>query len=118
MDHQPTTINHQLPVYALDAAADAAQDLLRDGADRGRHLAHVDALVALLADDDDLVARLHLDAGDVDHHHVHGHGADDRRAAAANQHAAAAGEAQVDAISVPGGTTAIVVGRSAVNRAP
>ena len=44
---------------------------------------------ALLADDDDFVAGLDVDVGDVDHHHVHADGADDRHAPAADQHEAA-----------------------------
>ena len=60
------------------------------------------AIVALRAEDHDLVARRHVEAGDVDHQHVHAHRADDRRAAAANQHGAAAGEPQVEAVGVAG----------------
>ena len=59
-------------------------------------------LVALRADDHDLVARRHVEAGDVGHQHVHAHRADDRRAAAADQHGAAAGEPQVEAVGVAG----------------
>ena len=43
-----------------------------------------------------------VEAGDVGHQHVHAHRADDRRAAAANQHRAAAGEPQIEAVGVAG----------------
>ena len=54
------------------------------------------------ADDHDLVARRDVQAGDVGDQHVHADRADDRRAAAADQHRAAAGEAQIEAVRVAG----------------
>ena len=61
------------------------------------------AIVALRSEDDDLVARKHVLPRDVDGQHVHADRSDDRRAAAANQDRAAAGEPQVEAVGVPGG---------------
>ena len=54
------------------------------------------------ADDDDLVARCNVDAGHVDHGHVHADRADDRRAAAADQHVPRPGEPQIEAVRVAG----------------
>ena len=54
------------------------------------------------ADDHDFVAGRDVQAGDVGHQHVHAHRADDRRAAAADQHRAAAREPQVEAVGVAG----------------
>ena len=60
-------------------------------------------LVALPAEEHDLVARLHVaEVGDVDGDHVHRHGADDRHAPAANQHVAAAAQPRVEAVGVAG----------------
>ena len=56
-----------------------------------------------VTDDDDLIARRDVGAGHVDHRHVHAHRADDGHAAAANEHEAAAGEAEVEAVGVAGG---------------
>ncbi len=92
------------PISTLlfDPRSEAADDLPGNRADRRGHLAHVDAIAALLADDHDLVARRDVRAGHVRHQHVHAHRTDDRRAAAANQHGAAAGEPQIQAVGVAG----------------
>src|SRR5699024_6698140 len=89
-------------IHALDARADAAQQLPRDRPDGGGDLAHVEAFGALLADDDDLVARFDVDVGHVDHHHVHADGADDGDAPAAHQDHAAVAAPGVDAVGVAG----------------
>ena len=44
-----------------------------------------------------------VDPGHVDRHHVHRHGADDRRAPPADEHGAAAAEPAVEAVGVAGG---------------
>ena len=54
-------------------------------------------------EDHHLVAGRRRRARDVDHHHVHAHGADDRRAPAAHEHVAAPGEPRVEAVGVAGG---------------
>ena len=58
---------------------------------------------ACVTDDDDLIARRDVGAGHVDHRHVHAHRADDGHAAAADEHVAAAGEPEVEAVRVAGG---------------
>src|SRR5438067_405725 len=92
-------------VQALYARSDPAEDLIWNRADRSGHLTNVNAIDGavwhlLRSDDDDFVARRHVEAGDVGHQHVHADGSDDRRAAAANEHGGAAGQAHVEAVGI------------------
>src|SRR5690606_22698149 len=86
----------------LDPRAQSTDDFPRDGADRGRHLTRRNLVVALPADDHHLVAGIDRHVRHVDGEHVHRDGADDRRAAAAHQHHAAAGQARIEAVGVAG----------------
>src|SRR5439155_16041110 len=72
-------------VHALYPRPDPAQNLVWDRSNLCSHLAHVDAVRALRSEDDDLVARRHLEPGDVGHQHVHAYRSDNRRAAAADE---------------------------------
>src|SRR4026209_218723 len=89
-------------VPTLDPAAQAAQDLPRDRADRARHLAYLDAVMALGAEEDDLVAWVGLDVGDVEHQHVHADRANHGRTAAADEGDASAFETRVEAVGITG----------------
>ena len=61
-------------------------------------------LVALPPEQHDFVAGPHLaEVGDVDGHHVHRDGADDRDPPAADQHVAASAQPRVESIGVAGG---------------
>src|SRR5438094_3907925 len=87
-------------VDSLYSTANPAQNLVRDCADRGGHLPNIDALVALRADDDDLVAWEDVEAGDIHRQHVHRHRADHGRAATADQNGRASGEAQIQPVGI------------------
>ena len=63
-DHIATLLDYPITrssvIDPFDPRSDPAQDLARDRPNLRGHLAHVDALVALRSDDDDLVARRHV----------------------------------------------------------
>src|SRR4051794_2892986 len=99
---QITRLPNSSSVHSLDSRADPAQNLVRDGADSCRHLTNVDPIVALRADNHDLVAGRDLETRDVGHQHVHVDGADDRRALTADQDRAASRKPQIETISVAG----------------
>src|SRR5947207_13949028 len=90
-------------VVSFNPRADAAQQLVRDRADRCRDLAHADLLVALRADDHDFIARRHLQPRYIDHRHIHAHAADDGYALSAYEHHGPAGHAPIEAVGVAGG---------------
>ena len=100
------TSNFEVVLVAVRSilAAEPADHFPRNRADRPPAISRaVISLVALPADDDDLVAGRDVEPGDVDHDHVHAHGADDRHALAADEHRRAAGQARVEAVGVAGG---------------
>src|SRR6516162_5664636 len=92
-----------LRVLSLYPRSHPAHDLPWNGADRGGHLAGVDAIVALLAQDHRIVSRKDLESSDVDGQHVHADRADHRGPAAANEHGTATGKTQIEAVRVAGG---------------
>ena len=73
--------------YAL---RDAAGDLVWNGARPARMLPGIDALAALLAEEDDLISNADAaDLRDIDDGEVHRHAAHDGRVFAADEHAGA-----------------------------
>src|SRR5262245_44887349 len=90
-------------VQPLDARADPAQHLVGIGPDHRGDLAHIDAILALLSDDDHLIPWFDLKVAHLDHDHVHADRSDDRHSTAANQHLAPTGEAEVETIGISGG---------------
>src|SRR5690348_9019001 len=91
-------------VLSFNTGSQAAQDFVRDRADPIRHLTCIDALVALRAEKDDLVARADaVDVGDVDCEHVHADGAHNPCPLAADEDEAVVFETPVKTISVTGG---------------
>ncbi len=93
-------------VGPFNSGAEAAEDLVRNRPDPRRHLSRVDGLprlLALRAEEDDFIAGIDdVHVGDVDGQHVHAHRADDRRAAAADQHPPAAFEPSIEAVGISG----------------
>src|SRR4029453_5630620 len=79
-------------VLSLDSDTNAADDLVRNGADRRSNLACIDLLprlAALASHDHDVITRPDIEARDIHHQHVHADRADDWHPFAANQDVAA-----------------------------
>ena len=59
--------------------------------------------LSLIADDHDFISRRHVEPRHVDRRHVHADRADNRGAAASDQHPAVPGQAAIEAVGVAGG---------------
>src|SRR5207248_5371169 len=92
-------------VDAFDALAYGAEQVGSDGADAARHAVrekHIATRVRAVESGD--IADFHaFDVGHINHGHVHGDDAHDRRELAAHQYAAAIAERAVDAVAIAGG---------------